>query len=276
MQESGESHGERLGVNFLLDQQHSSPLTGARGLPSSDDAALRIVTRHIMTCPLDNLLGDFVKTRRQQAASGKPYSQVIGSDKPSLVSLLYPEVHNKRPSADYLTPVIIDILSKFPGIDRLPERIGVLYGMYFFARWLICPCQSCLDRCPPWARPIPEALEHDHAVWIDYLPHPSMRRKLILARTPGTRVNFDDWFVSFTYTLSVNWPYPASSCTIITPAANPEDPPTVELNPTFEEHICRLENWSVGPEFANSFPELLDETVRVTDSRKRSHFSMGK
>lgn len=270
MQQSSESNGERLGVNFLLGQQHSSPLTGSKSPLMTDDAALRITSHHVMTCPLDHLLGDFVKTRRQQLASGKPYSQVIGSDKPSLVSLLYPEVHNKRPSTDFLTPLFIDILSKFPDIDRLPERIGVLYGMYYVARWLICPCQTCLERCPPWSRPVPEALDHDHAVWVDYLPHPSMRRKLILARTPGTRVNFDDWFVSFTGTLSVNWPYPASACTIITPAANPEDPPTVELNPTFEEHIRRLENWSVGPEFANNFPEVMDETVRVIDRTRTS------
>lgn len=269
MQQQGESSGERLGLNFLLEQQHSSPLTNPKSPYVASDAAAQIINHQIMTCPLDNLLGDFVKSRHAQVAAGTPVYQGIAPEKPSLYLLTHPEF-NKRSSADFLSPLLVDILSKFPDIDRLPERIGVFYGMYYLARWFICPCQPCLDRCPPWARPTPEAQEHNHAVWISYLPHPSMRRKLIMARTPGTRVKFDDFFVTFTYTVNVNWPYPPSTCTVVTPAANPEDPPSVDISPAFEEHVRRLESWSLGPEFAATFPELIDETVRVLSRPKNS------
>lgn len=266
MQQQSENNGERLGVSFLCDQQqHSSPSNKSSEAISKDDAA-QIISRHNMTCPLDYLLGDFIKTRRAQVASGVPLQQVIGPDKPSLLSLTHPEA--KRSAADCLTPLLLDILSKFPDIDRDPERLAVLYGMYYITRWFLCPCSSCHERCPPWTRPIPEAGEHSHAVWIDYLPWPSMRRKLILARTPGTRINFDDFFVSFTYTMSVNWPYPQTSCLSTTPSSVPGEPPVVELNPSFVEHIHRLENWSVGPEFVNNFPELVDEHVRIVDRPK--------
>jgi hypothetical protein len=266
MQQHTESNGERLGVSFLCDQQqHSSPRNKPSEAPKEDKAA-QIISRHNMTCPLDYLLGDFIKTRRAQIAAGAPLSQVIGPEKPSLLSLTHPEI--KRSPADCLTPLLLDILSKFPDIDRDPERLAVLYGMYYITRWFLCPCQDCLDRCPTWTCPIPEASEHPHAVWIDYLPWPSMRRKLILARTPGTQINFDDFFVSFTYTMNVNWPYPQSSCIITTPSSVPGEPPLVELHPTFVEHIRRLENWSIGPEFVSAFPELVDENVRIVERAK--------
>jgi hypothetical protein len=266
MQQPTENNGERLGVSFLCDQQQqSSPLTKPSETANKDEAA-QIMSRHIMTCPLDYLLGDFIKTRRAQLASGLTLTQVIGPDEPSLLSLTHPDI--KRSQSDCLTPLLLDILSKFPDIDRDPERLAVLYGMYFIARWFICPCKPCLDRCFPWNCPVPEARDNPHAVWINYLPWPSMRRKLILARTPGTQINFDDFFVSFTYTMSVNWPYPQSSCIKTTPSSVPGEPPIVRLHPTFVEHISRLENWSLGPEFVSNFPELVDENMRIVDRPK--------
>jgi len=266
MQQPTESNGERLGVSFLCEQQqHSSPLTKPLETASKDEAA-QIMSRHIMTCPLDYLLGDFIKTRRAQLASGLSLTQVIGPEEPSLLSLTNPEI--KRSPSDCLTPLLLDILSKFPDIDRDPERLAVLYGMYFIARWFICPCKPCLDRCFPWNCPVPEARDNPHAVWINYLPWPSMRRKLILARTPGTQINFDDFFVSFTYTMSVNWPYPQSSCIRTTPSSVPGEPPVVQLHPAFVEHISRLENWSLGPEFVSNFPELVDENMRIVERSK--------
>jgi hypothetical protein len=262
MQQQNESNGERLGVSFLCDQQHSSPLNKA----SNMDEATQILSRHNMTCPLDYLLGDFIKTRRAQLGSGIPLSQVIGPDRPSLLSMTHPEA--KRSAADCLTPLLLDILSKFPDIDRDPERLAVLYGMYYVTRWFICPCETCSEQCLPWCRPVPEARDNTHAVWIDYLPWPSMRRKLILARTQGTRINFDDFFVTFTYTMSINWPYPQATCLTTTPSNIPGEPPVVELSPAFIEHIRGLDNWSVGPEFASNFPELIDEHVRVVERKK--------
>ena len=266
MQQPNEHNGERLGVNFLIEQQHSSPVPKPKASLSDDEPskATRILLRSTRTCPLDHLVGSFVQERRAQFASGAPLSQVIGPDKPSLISMVHPEAEPKRGAVtDSLTPLLLNILSKFPDIDRDPERLAVLYGMYYLARWFVCPCKSCLEDCPVWARPLPEADENQHAVWIDYLPWPNMRRKLYLARTPGTRPHFEDWFVNFTRTLSVNWPYPPSSCLNITPSSTPGELPSIELSRAFIDHVTRLENWSIGPAFVSEFPELIDDTVRV-------------
>ena len=265
MQQPSEHNGERLGVNFLLEQQHGSPVPKPKAsLPDDEPGkATLILSRSIRTCPLDHLVGSFVQERRNQLASGAPLSQVIGPDKPSLISLTHPDAKRGGASTDSLTPLLLNILSKFPDIDRDPERLAVLYGMYYLARWFVCPCASCLEDCPGWARPIPEAAENQHPVWIDYLPWPSMRRKLYMARTPGTRPHFEDFFVTFTKTMSVNWPYPQSSCLNITPSSVPGELPSIELSRAFTDHITHLGNWSIGPAFASVFPELVDESVRV-------------
>jgi len=271
MQQPSENNGERLGVNFLLEQQHSSPVPKPKAsLPDDEPGkATRIMLRSVRTCPLDHLVGSFVQERRAQFASGVPLSQVVGPDKPSLISMVHPEAEPKRGAiTDSLTPLLLNILSKFPDIDRDPERLAVLYGMYYLARWFVCPCTPCLEDCPVWARPLPEAVENQHPVWIDYLPWPNMRRKLYLARTPGTRPHFEDFFVTFTSTMSVNWPYPQSSCLNITPSRTPGDLPSIELSRAFIDHVSQLDNWSIGPAFASAFPELVDDSVRIVQRQR--------
>jgi len=51
-------------------------------------------------------------------------------------------------------------------------------------------------------------------------------------------------------TLSIHWPYGVAS--ILTVASQNE----LHLNPVFESHVRRLENWTVGDELARSFPFL--------------------
>ena len=57
--------------------------------------------------------------------------------------------------------------------------------------------------------------------------------------------------------MSVNWPYDPQDCLIAT--SEKEDP---IINPVFERHIRRLENWSVSPVLMETFPGLAD-TARV-------------
>lgn len=51
----------------------------------------------------------------------------------------------------------------------------------------------------------------------------------------------------------MNWPYEPVDCLISTPEQ--EEP---IINPVFQRHISRLDNWSVGPQFIAIFPDLAD------------------
>ncbi|TKA34118.1 hypothetical protein B0A50_00098 [Salinomyces thailandicus] len=145
-----------------------------------------------------------------------------------------------------------------------------------------------------------------HAVWIDHLPwyvcdgdddvsgfsdllrerkgHENIAAAVFVAEMLTGDINrprmrallstthpkqFDQFFVPFTRTLSLNWP-PATtegSRDVLVPS--PQDdtdgkyPTSLTINPDFEEHLRDLSNWSLGREFASEFPDLMDEGIRM-------------
>jgi len=199
------------------------------------------------TCPLDIILLDFLHERQQQAANGVETPKLVGPAYPSVSSLLNPAVESHP-----LSKVFTDILGTFPDLSTLPEKVAVLYIMFLIMRWQISPTQENYDRLPDWATPRPSQLFTPHPAWIDHLPWPRMRDKLVRDYNPDEYL-FDNFFIPFTTTLSLNWPYEPTD-TLLTSVDNKE----LMINPVFERHLRRLENWSLGPAFAHAFPGLAD------------------
>ncbi|KAK7748080.1 hypothetical protein SLS53_001332 [Cytospora paraplurivora] len=198
------------------------------------------------TCPLDNLLLDFLHERRQRAAEGIPTSEIIGPRYPSVSSLLNP-LKDSHP----LSKVFIDILQTFPDISLLPERVAVLYIMFLLMRWQIHPSQENYERLPDFVRPLPCQLYTPHPAWIDHLPFPAMREKLIRDYIPPDVFPFEHFFIPYTTTISLNWPYEDTDTLLQSPESD-----ELMINPVFERHLRRLENWSLGGAFARAFPGL--------------------
>ena len=79
---------------------------------------------------------------------------------------------------------------------------------------------------------------------------------------------FDNFFIPFTGTLSLNWPYEPTDALLNSGSGNGgsglgfSEEGELLINPVFERHLRRLENWSLGPQFASAFPGLRD-TFRV-------------
>lgn len=84
-----------------------------------------------------------------------------------------------------------------------------------------------------------------------------MRRRLITA----AQVNFEEFFIPFTSTLSLNWPYADEHVL----ASDPDDPLTVKMTSSFEGHLRDLRNWTLGSRFRETFPDLVDEEVGIRD-----------
>ncbi|OLN86210.1 hypothetical protein CCHL11_04200 [Colletotrichum chlorophyti] len=199
------------------------------------------------TCPLDSLLLDFLHERRQRAADGLSTQEIIGPRYPSVLSLLNPA--NSKYSHP-LSKVFTDILATFPDLSALPQRVAVLYIMFLIMRWQISPTQENFDRLPEWARPLPSQISTVHPAWIDHVPFPAMRDKLCREYNPQDFL-FDNFFVPFTSTLSLNWPYEETDTLLQVP-----DSDEVLINPVFERHLRRLENWTLGQAFNKTFPKL--------------------
>lgn len=209
------------------------------------------------TCPLDSLLQDFLDERRQRAAEGFPTHEIVGPRWPSISSLLNP-MRESHP----LSKVFIDILCTFPNISQLPERVAVLYAMFLVMRWQIDPTQENYDRLPDFVRPLPCQLYNPHPSWIDLLPFPAMREKLINDFAPPDVFPFENFFVPYTMTLSLNWPYEDTDTLLQGPESD-----ELMINPVFERHLRKHENWTLGDAFARALP-MLQGTFNLKSDNK--------
>lgn len=201
------------------------------------------------TCPLDSLLLDFLSERRQRAADGLPVHEVVGPRYPSVSSLLNPA---QSVYSHPLSKVFTDILSTFPDISHLPERVAVLYIMFLVMRWQISPTQDNYERLPEWMVPSQAQVTIPHPAWLDHIPFPRMRERLVHDYSPVLYA-FDNFFVPFTTTLTLSWPYEDVDTLLQNVDSN-----EVMINPVFERHLRNLDNWKLGDAFSKAFPTLVD------------------
>ena len=292
-----QSPSHRMPLDFLLDGAtlnhrlarvptlrqgiNNSPSTGSvqsthsPPFQTSDAPSFSVPCRNTApTCPLDTILLDFLHASQHEASRGVSANHLLGPAYPSISSLLNPSI-----SSHPLSKLFIDILSKFPDISGLPEKIAVLYIMFLFMRWQIQPSQENYDRLPEWLRPRPNQIFRPHPVWVDYLPWPRMRDRLVADYEACPLENF---FVPYTTTLSLNWPYEETDTLLnATPTSNTSSNKgngngnresgagDLIINPVFERHLRDLRNWSLGPAFAKAHPTLTD-SVRMKPDEPRA------
>lgn len=271
--------GERLSFNMLLDsigqrptnlpnqpQQHHSPdsrssYPAISGFPDQAQAPWTALPKNCdPTCPLDNILLNFMTVQRRELAEGGGTNATSNAAPayPSVASLLNPTGGHR---VDRLSQLMTDVIDKFPNIANLPERVAVLFFMFSLTRWMINPTQENYERMPEFLTPRPSQILAAHPAWIEHVPFPRLRDKLVATYKEHP---FELFFMPFTIGLSVNWPYDPTDCLIST--SEKEDP---IINPVFERHIRRLENWSVSPLLMENFPALADTArVKAVEHRK--------
>ena len=238
----------------LAASHHQGPNQAYRASNSSSGQLPAYTTPIInsaSTCPLDTLLLDFLSERRQRAAEGMPQHDLVGPAYPNVSALIHPE---RSELSHPLSRVFTDILSKFPDLSALPEQVGTLYIMFLIMRWQVAPTQENYARLPDWVKPSPSQLLTAHPVWIDHLPWPRLRDKMIQG---FQQYQFENWFIPFTTTLSLNWPHDPRATLWVN-----EGREELSIHPEFERHLRDLGNWSLGPAFAAAFPTLAS-TVRI-------------
>ncbi|KAJ5578314.1 uncharacterized protein N7459_007278 [Penicillium hispanicum] len=276
---------ERLGFNFLLGSSQNVPKVDRLRRSSSENLrsshpnppsplyvqpldyppdqtppAFATPVKNIPpTCPLDAIMIDFLHSRQREAAQGIPRQKLVGPPYPSVSSLLNPE---KSVHSHPVSKVFTDILRTFPDISSLPEQVAVLYAMFLLMRWQIYPTQENYERLPEWLTPRPTQILQPHPAWMDYVPWPRMRDRLV---TSHQDYPFENWFLTFTRGMSLNWPYEATDCLLST-----GDSDELLINPVFERHMRNLSNWSLGPMFAECYPHLLDTTRIKPEPRHES------
>ncbi|KAI1127315.1 hypothetical protein F5Y10DRAFT_195737 [Nemania abortiva] len=199
------------------------------------------------TGPVDTLLLGLMQERRQRVARGESTLDVMGPEEPSIYYLLNPDLDIPSHDKGFLTKVSADIMSKFSALDQLPERVAVLYVVYHLMRWQINPTQENFDQLPPFSIPVGIQYSKPHPPWMDYIPFPKMREYFVHNYdVPG--YDFNTMFLPYTQTLSVNWHYDVLN-------GSPEDR-DVSINPDFRKHLLDINNWTLGDEFDQAYPNL--------------------
>ena len=174
-----QNNDKRLDLNYMLEPKphsastspisHHSPAYVPQPTAPEKPIHARLPNNSTPSCPLDSLLLDFLTNRQKQLASGVPIREVAGPEYPFLMALKDPSsLHSSK--CHPVSALLIDILSKFPDIYALPEKVAVLYIMFLILRWEICPCESCYHRLPEWMRPQKEQLEIPHPAWHEHVP----------------------------------------------------------------------------------------------------------
>ncbi|KAF2873770.1 hypothetical protein BDV95DRAFT_627593 [Massariosphaeria phaeospora] len=293
---NGTPFDERLGVEFLLaNSDRNKPLDpNLYDAPSSGYKAPSMIPHLTLprngpaSCALDVILLEFLATQQARGAKGVPTKALVGPLYPNFTALVYPE---RTMYAHPLSRLFTDVLRTFPDIRRLPEQVAIVYIMFLLMRWYVEPTQENYDRLPEWCTPRASQLFVSHPLWIDYVPWPRLRDRLI---TVCPEITFEIFFVPYTTTISLNWPYEAQDCllpaskvhspsssapdalsaTVTADSPQPSDSMPGGLgdnsareddrwviNPAFESHLRDLNNWSLGSAFKSAFPALVD-TVR--------------
>jgi hypothetical protein len=169
------SSDERLGVHFLLaSNQRIAKMTN--GMSSDPEASSRDTQSEAYstplrlteaTCPLDNLLQDFLASRQSLAAQGVDSETLVGPMYPNFNALLN---RGTAYSSHPLSLVLTDILRTFPDLSNLPEQVATVYLMFLTMRWCCEPTKENWNRMPEWMRPIPVQNFTEHPFWLDFLP----------------------------------------------------------------------------------------------------------
>ena len=242
---------------------HSYPSVSFSAVPIHSDAS----------CTLDGILLDFLAERRRLIAAGDSSPDVAGPLYPDFTYFMLPPATRRAQRAQHpLSQLLTDVILTFPDIHASPEKVATYLGMYRLLRWMVHPTAAHHAAVLPFARPTPAQLLTPHPVWHDMPPWPSLRDALV--RAGPARYPFDEFFVPFTKTLSVNWRAgDAAMWRNPPPGANAardgglvlEPGQVLEIAPAFEEHVRELRNWSLGSAYVKAFPGMAGKDVRIED-----------
>ncbi|KAF2105278.1 hypothetical protein BDV96DRAFT_377380 [Lophiotrema nucula] len=213
----------------------------------------RLPSHIAATCRLDTVFLDTVETSRRQMRNRFQLAEATSSHFPSISSLLNPDEANSHHS---ISNIIGNHGRVTLNVASLPGRMGTMYLMCIYLRWLVSPTKQNYEAMPEWIRPTESQLTIPHPVWIDLVVWPEAR-EAILHEMDWSQ--FEAFRAVMGPTVSVNWPYELSDIFAVVSERE------VKLSPVFENHIRQGHNWTVGPAVSEKFPFMKCAPIVVLD-----------
>ncbi|KAJ5668455.1 uncharacterized protein N7477_007025 [Penicillium maclennaniae] len=237
------SLSQRLHDSFMARTAPSSVTVNTILQPSTSSGIASVLPKHLpATCPLDQILLDFIASRRTLVAKGVAVNEAVGPSQLCLQKILYPQA---AAGSHAISQVLAELLSIFPDV-ALPEKLGFMFVMFQTIKWQILPTDANYEDIPRWLRPTALQITVPHAAWIDNIPWPRVRDILIEKPEEYPFTVFSKLYSNY---VRVNWPYDPMD------AASPRGD-VIVLNPIFEKHVRRSDNWTVSGQFKEYLPEM--------------------
>lgn len=230
-----------------------SPLPGQLPADMSLAAYQRLPYNGPPTCTLDSIVLTFRLDIEKRMKQGQLAVYVLGPNMPDWRYISDPDSPAaNQGSVGALSRFFGQVLSNrmFPDLQAPPEKVGSAYLLYTSMYWSFVRDEKSFQRVPEWLRPTDLQLKVAHGPWVDAMFWPAMRDK-VLSSQPD--YHFDELFVPLTRTVSCNWPHGDDN--IFDQVAMRSG--QWLLSERFVEHIEKLENWTMGSDFANQYPQLI-------------------
>ncbi|OCK97805.1 uncharacterized protein K441DRAFT_675178 [Cenococcum geophilum 1.58] len=208
----------------------------------------------------------FIRAKRELIKEGWPIEQVLGSEELD-INLLSPkgasEIQNPHLSNLTVGQWAGNIFEGIKDI-KTPEKLAMTLLGVLFLRWSILPSSDLYQKLPEWMRPTPIQTIVPHPQWIDFVPWPEARDLFISDPING---EMTDAFQTLMMNVSINWPWQISELITLR-----TDVDSLLLNPTFEQYVKDINNWSLNPAALVVFPALINKVWVNPDPDEEEHF----
>ncbi|KAH8647464.1 hypothetical protein BGZ60DRAFT_553404 [Tricladium varicosporioides] len=184
--------------------------------------------QHPPTCRLDKVLIDLVESRKMLDAFGGNRVEFGDTKFPSVAALLNPKVQE---GGHPLTCAVVS--------------------------WEITGTKENYDAMPSWLRPGASQIVTAHPAWVDTFPWPRARDRICQSSHYHTSLHYETFKIVCNRSISINWPYEHGDALLQVGGYDKGNGRgEYIINPVFLSHIRRLENWTLGREFVELFPEF--------------------
>jgi hypothetical protein len=202
------------------------------------------------TNEVDTVLLEVTSVGRQwKSRQGDYHSELSHPSFPSISSLLNrddSDVEHDR-SNNPLAAALGKWTVTTPKLN-FPRKVAFHYTVAHLLRWLVNPTEQSFAQLPQFLRPTAVQKTVPHPAWIDTVPWPEARNRIIL----NLHIFDYELFKRVTRHSCINWPHSDRDIFIAKQGSK-----QMMLSPKFVRHILNLNNWTNGPDLAKAFPFLV-------------------
>ncbi|CAK7231279.1 hypothetical protein SBRCBS47491_007877 [Sporothrix bragantina] len=229
------------------------------------------------SCPFDTMVGELDALSQQLAKQGLLSIPEFRSAAPTVSALVdlasspglalsatrdvpsHQSLPINQSHGFSLSNMLVDFVTMgMPALHTTLERLTAAWAVFNLIRWRMCRSKEAFDALPPHYRPTRIQQSVSYPAWIDPIPWPDARDKVITHLPPSQYTRFRT-MLHETYAIRA-WSRPLYEC------LKRSDNGHWTLAPAFIQHLHDLNNVALTQKAVDEFPFLADVVNIVPSS----------